>query len=43
MADKTVVYPFGTVGYFTHRGKEYPCVVVGVREEGGYDLYHQVA
>jgi hypothetical protein len=34
-------YPFGTVGYFTHRGNDYPCVIVGLRENGAYDLYHQ--
>jgi hypothetical protein len=39
--EEPVRYPFGTVGYYTHKGKEYPCVVVGLRDEGGYDLYHQ--
>lgn len=34
-------YPFGTVGYFTHRSKEYPCVVVGLEESGGFQLFHQ--
>ncbi len=40
-AEEQVIYPFGTVGYYTHNGKDYPCVVVGLREEGGYSLYHQ--
>lgn len=34
-------YAFGTVGYFNHKGRDYPCVVVSLREEGSYDLYHQ--
>lgn len=34
-------YPFGTVGYFTHRGREYPCVVVGLEDNGGLRLFHQ--
>jgi hypothetical protein len=38
---RTKQYAFGTVGYFTHRGNEYPCVIVGLRENGAYDLYHQ--
>lgn len=38
---RTKRYPFGTVGYFTHHGEDYPCAIVGLRENGGYDLYHQ--
>ena len=33
-------YAFGTVGYFSHKGRDYPCVVVDLSDDG-LGLYHQ--